>query len=148
MPLATIAYYAQMKGALLPLWCMQLCPAVIACSLTPWPPGVQALVTAVLPGIQHRTSGPTNLTNNAALLPSSLVDMPSQNWPSWVPLTPQRVSTDQNGQRDTTDDYTERKSNSDTAARCKQYAQDTLLKCQVLVYREHCTAGHSRTSSS
>ena len=42
----------------------------------------------------------------------------------------------------------ESKHGIDTTAGCKQHTKDTLLKCQVLVNRRHCTAGHSRTFSS
>ena len=82
-------------------------------------PSMQAPVTSVLLGIQHRTSGPTNLANNVD--PSSLEGTAPQSWPVWILLTPQRTSIAQNRHTSSADDCTERKSASDTTAGCKQH---------------------------
>ena len=67
----------------------QLYPAILMHHAHLVPPA-----TTALQGILHRTTNPTQiLVNNTAPLPSSLMFMPLQSWPTWVPLIPQTATT-------------------------------------------------------
>lgn len=100
---------------------------------------IEPTATEVLQGIQHRTSGQCKFPNSdptGSHTPSGLTSpCPTNNREQAQPTTGRELA------------QTTLLKGKGTQ-QCVSNTQEVLLKWQALVNRGHCTAGHSRTSSS